>query len=113
MPPQMPPNRLPINNFNPHTRPFSSDYISQPNPINPNVNFGNFGSLGPTGGFYPAPVYDPYGHYPMPPPPNYGYPPGPVFFLHIFYFFIFSDLYFRSHQCDLLANSKLISINFY
>ena len=82
----MPPNRLPINSFNPNTRPFSSDYISQPNPINPNVNFGNFGSLGPTGGFYPPPVYDPYGHYSMPPPPNYGYPPGPVFFLHFFSF---------------------------
>lgn len=95
-----------------------NEYIQPQRPLNPypnsSGNTGNnraYGEYGHQPGFeYNSGNYQPlpYGYYPppypstLPPPPSpYGYQQ-PVFFLAFFLLFFFSDLYFRSHQFDLL-----------
>ena len=60
---------------------------------------GQNGQGGQSNNYY-GQQYDYYGHY-----GNYGYNmhPPPVRFLHFFPFFLFCDLYFRSHlKCDFV-----------
>ena len=61
-------------------------------------NQGNQSQGGQNSNYY-GQQYDYYGHY-----GNYGYNMHPpVLFLHFFAFFVFCDLYFRSHlKCDFV-----------